>query len=216
MSPGSRRSDDRARRQLLARAAVAVWRSRIAWIAAASVLSVGILGAVYLTALYGQAISDECETWEPIDLPIEDVIALKQRKDAYQDEPTADGALWLTSDEATFLLQDLTEYGVRLRFGDHEVDAIVVVPHAQGCYNVHFEGELRVVEGVALISPRTLRVGDADLTGWVVSEAPWQVVPGDLPDWVDPQVGRALANTEQLSIEGGRVNLRLFDPYAIW
>jgi hypothetical protein len=175
-------------------------------------LAIGIASALYATWLWDRALSDGCDAWEVTDLSMGELIALKQRKDAYQHDPSPDAALELSGQEISFLMRDVLDYGVFVRFLDGDVDALVAIPGRNGCYNVRFVGTVEVDEGVAVVVPRVLVVGEADLSG-LVGGLRLVVRPEDL---ADPGVAESLQNTERLDIEGDRLRLRLSDPWQIW
>jgi hypothetical protein len=202
------------RQRILLEAALAVWRSRIARLLSVLVLVVIVGSAIWLSSLYAGALSPECETWPRIEMPIEEVIALKRRLEAYQQDEDPSATLVLTGDEVTALLREEMDYGIRLVLLGDRIEATVVVPAEGGCYNVHYTGRLRVEERVAKLEPEVLTVGTTDLSDWMRGGL-YEVDAEMLEDRVDPYVIRALENTERIEVVDGQMRLRLYDRYQM-
>jgi hypothetical protein len=214
---GADPTGQREREGLRRRALVAAWGPRLLGVLAMLVVVVLVGVAVTYNGARQRALSTSCETWEPVDLPIERFIDLKQRKQAYQaraDEP--DECLWVAADEATALLRDQLQQAVYLTIDGDVVTAILTIPTDGGCWNVHFRGRLSVDERVATAVPEQLTVGDLDLTGALAGRAVSVVPTSWLTGYLDPKAAKALDNTERVTIRDGRICLRLYDPWQLW
>lgn len=206
---------ERARQQLLARAMFAVWRSRITWGLVALMVTALIVGAMYISSLWDRAHSDVCEVWEPADIGIERLIQLKQRKQAYQSNPSPDAMLAMSADEVNFILEKTTPYGLDVAFDGDHVRARVTAPVSSGCYDIHFEGRLAIRDRVVEILPDHLIVGDVDLSRWV-DGGRYRLTRSQLENRVDPAVLDVLDNVERVEVHDSMVHFRLYDPWGMW
>lgn len=209
----SRASREHDRDRALRRARFVTWRNRIALGVVGAVLVGAIAAAVYVNGLLQQMRSPTCEAWAPVDLSIEELIALKRRKEAYQNSVDPGAMLSVDGTQATALLMESLDFDVRLIVVDDLVDATLVAERAEDeCYNVHYVGRLEVRDGIAYATPERLFVGEVDWSPWVRG---WRfTIP---PDRVgDAAVAKALANTERLDVRGGEIAFRLYDPWALW
>jgi hypothetical protein len=210
---------DRAREQLLVRAMIAVWRSRIAWVSAAVLLAVAIGGALYVNSLWARTLSDSCETWPPADMSMDEMIAVKERKSEYvaawSNDPEA--TLSLSPREVDTLLRGETPFTFDVIADGDVVTGRAAVPVKNGCYNLHFIGHAEVRDGAVYLSKvQQFRVGDADLTRFVTLIGTVRLSAKFIDGYVDPRVTHALANTEKLMVQDGSFHLRLHDNDGLW
>ncbi|MBN2800838.1 MAG: hypothetical protein JXX28_17005 [Deltaproteobacteria bacterium] len=203
--------DRSARRQVWLRAWVAALSGRGAKVFAALVLVMLVGFGMYANHLWNAAQLGRCPAVRSSDLPMQDLIALKRRIESYQRDPDEDAMVSLSPLEMSFLLQDTSDYQLYLDIRDEEVSAEVFRQVEGGCVTVVFDGSLTVVDGVLHLQPRTLRIGEADLTAFAVMGL--RISASHLRD---PEMGRLLSNVARMRIRDGQIQLAFRDRWNLW
>ncbi len=174
-----------------------------------------IMSAIYGTWIYRLALSPECAEVQKVDLSMDEIIALKRRRERYQRNPLPDAHLELTGSELSFLLRNKAyAFKIYLELFDNEVTVRGSLPREQGgCYNLAFHGRMTVVQGVARMHPNSLVIGEADLTSW----ANWYTGDEGIllfsKDMPDPRSADLLANITSMRIEAGMAIVQVRDRY---
>ena len=189
-----------------------MWRNRIARVVGALVLVGGVGLAMYLNFLYGLARSSECPDRLLPDITMSELAAVKERLDAYRLNPAPDAHLVLSDQEASFLLRDVLEFQVWIDTRGADVDVLLVRrDEDDACLTISFAGSLEVDDGVTMVVPDTLVIGEADLTGWTRNRR--LVVPTAL---LSDQGKELLANIDYLTVEDDELRVRLKDRWGLW
>lgn len=187
----------------------------IVLIALALLVGVGLgVGLGWRVALSRTLVSARCANIPRADMTVDEIVDLKLRWKAYRRDPSPDARFDLSPREAAFLLSGESDTAVHLEGRGDRLIAQLAIPADGGCYNVDFEGRVRVDRGAATLDPDRLLVGGTDLAELATLGGARKVI---LPEDIENPVLQArLANVEALSIEGGRVFLRFTDPDAVW
>lgn len=193
----------------------APWLGRLLGVVAAACVAGLIGGGQWVNTQWTLAQSDTCDVWEPVDITIEELIALKRRKNAWQ--AAMDDTAWfdMSDTEVNFLLRGMTDYEILASFQGDVVEAHITAPNPQGCYNVRYRGVAAVHDGVVIVVPETLIVGRLDLTAWVAGRR-FSADGPQLTGWVDERVLSALHNAQDVEVVDSRLRMRLFDRRLIW
>lgn len=200
---------------LAARARRAAWRARLIGLLVVSAVSALIAGGLGANALWRRALSESCAPFARAEITIEDLIALKHRKNAYQASMQDDAYLQMSATEVNVMVQGTIDYDVLFAFEGDTVDAHVTVPTARGCYNVHYVGTIDVRDGVATFVPRSLAVGEVDVSG-VVGGQTFNLDAALVRGWVDDRVVRALENSAHVEFTESVVRIQLTDRWRMW
>ena len=201
---------DPSRQAYVRLALLAVWRSRLARLAAVAFVASGVALALAATLVYSRVVSETCQDVEIVDISIEDLIALKRRKEAYQIDPF-NNELGLTGEEVSFLMRGNFEGGARVWFTDGLTEVRATVPREGGCYNLYFSGDLRVDAGTVNIQPEEMSVGDLDLTPWLAGRV-YSLRP---EDFEDPLLIEQLHNTTRIEVRGDQLFIEVHDPWRM-
>ena len=199
-----------ARRTYVRHVLVAVWRSRLARLAAVVVVASAVAVAMAVSLMYSRARSTTCQPVEVVDISIDQLIALKRRKEAYQVDPF-NNELALTGDEISFLLRGSVDFEIRLWFEEGKVRALAAVPREGGCYNIEFFGRVEVDDGTVIIAPQDVTVGDMDFAPWVAGRV-YSLLP---EDFEDPLVVEQLHNTMRVEVRGSQLYIQVDDPWRM-
>jgi hypothetical protein len=203
-----------SRSALIFRGLVTVWRSRIAWAIVASGVSVAILLALAATWAAHQLRSPECSTWEVPELGFDAIVALKRQADRLQQQPSPDLVLTLSEAEANFVLRELLGLESRVTLRGSVIVLDLSVPRDHDCYNIAFSGNAKVRQGMLIVEPVVLRIGDMDVARFLPRR--FGLTPRELRGLLDEQWLGYLDGTERLDVRDGRVQVRLRDYDAFW
>jgi hypothetical protein len=200
---------------LASRARRAAWRGRLLGVLALAHVGVGVGGAAYVSAQWSAAVSDTCETWDPVDISIDELIALKRRKNAWQASMDDHAALPMSDREVNFILHKSMSFELLAEFSGDTIHARVAAPLTNGCLNVQFDGRAWVDDRVAYFAPDRLIVGELDLSG--VFAGRQIAITTDLVDGqVDAGVLNALDNAEKIVVKDSTVHIQLYDRRKVW
>ncbi len=189
-----------------------VWGSRAARIGAILALIIGISLALYVNHILRLARAGECPQLEPPDVTMLTLVKLKHRLEHYQVDPAVDARLSLSGQETSFLLHDLLAYEVRIEARGDQVEAVVVQHVDEECLVIRYQGGVEIAHGTLLLEPTSLRVGEADLTGWLSLGS-----PGLEAEWIpDPAAAKIIANIRDLEVEEGTLHFQFVDRWSIW
>lgn len=187
-----------------------VWGNRLARVASIVAMAVLVTGALGVSTVYRAMFSSTCQEIEYVDLPIELVIDVKQRKEAYQLDP-AGNQLALSGDELSFLVRGMYAFKIRIWFAEGQTRVMGAFPRDTGCYNVDAIGDLTIESGVLTFDADQLVVGEIDLATFGLG-GPWRVTPEDVQQ---ATLRDALANTRVGVVEREQIRLELFDPWRL-
>jgi hypothetical protein len=188
------------------------WRPRLAAAAVALPLGAAVAAALFAAKLYTGAASSSCEQWPAAELDMDTLKSMKARLDAYRADARPDAEMTLTGAELTALLQGEVPYSVLIQvIGDRTADVTIAAAAEEGCYNIHYRGSVAVVDGMLVLVPEALRVGDSDL-GWMVSGWTWSLDPNT---WLGGEGASAVGKLESLSVRDGVLALRLRDRWMV-
>jgi hypothetical protein len=138
------------------------------------------------------------------DLPIDDVVALVARLDAYRRDPDPRAVIELSGAELAFLIGAELDGAMQVEVVGEALSVDAAVPRPEGgCWNVVYRGTLVIDGGVVDMKPSRLVVGELDL-GWRRWIVPSETVP-------DPRLRKILGNVEHLEIFGGKLRFSLRD-----
>lgn len=187
-------------------------RSWVVRVLAGLFVAVLVGAGLYLDYVYREAFEPRCDALDPLDPTMDELIDLRGRLTAYQQDPSPDAVLQLTGREVSVLFGDKERFHLRARVHDDRAELRMTVPAQGGCWNVRFDGRVRVRNARLVVAPDRLLVGRADLTRWVGGRS-WAVSPGRIPD---PTIARMIANTRSLDVHGGRFRVRLDNRWDVW
>lgn len=200
----------RQRRALIVRAFLIVWQNRLARAAAVLLLVLLIVLPLGASSLFSRLGAPSCQEIEHVDLPIEEVIEMKERKEAYQLDPQ-ESFLALSGDELSFLIRDMYDFSARIWFYEGKLRMDAAVPRGRICYNITFLGEIEVQERRLIVMPEQLVVGEVDLTALGLA-GPFEFGSADVEDG---QLAEALDNTRAAQVVGERLRVELYDPWQL-
>ena len=213
---GQKDPEDTAQRDLVARARRATLRARVLGVLAATLVLLLIGGGAFVSAQWSAAVSDTCDTWEPVDIAMENLIALKRRKNAWQASMVDDARLEMSDREVNFILRGTTDYELLATFEGDRIQARITDPLARGgCLNVRFGGRAWVDNRVVYVVPDQITVGEVDLTP-LLGGRRLALTPDQAEGWVDPAVLDAVRNAEKIFVEDSTVNVQLYDRRKVW
>lgn len=163
------------------------------------------VGMGLLALGYGLAVSDACVDLQPSQLELVEIGKLQKRVRAH----AADSAqpMDLSGEELSFLVGDYLDYPVRVSVKDSKLLALVTLVQSPGCINVAFEGDVKVVDGVAEITVDKLALGGLGLTRFVSGET-YVLHPEDVPVEGGPEL---LSRVELLEVHHENVRLSVRD-----
>ena len=163
------------------------------------------VGIGVLALGYSLVVSDECVDLQPSRLELLQIGKLQKRVRAH----AADSArpLDVSGEELSFLVGDYLDYPVRVSVVDSKLLALITLVQSPGCINVAFEGDVRVLEGVAEITVDKLALGGLGLTRFVSGET-YVLHPEDVPV---NGVSELLSRVEFLEVGQGQVRLSVRD-----
>lgn len=175
-------------------------------------LAVGIAGGAAFWA-WGKALSTDCKGIAKADLTMTQLIALKRRLSDYQQHASEAAAnIQMSGDEMSFYVSQQLDIRARLAFeGDRLVAKVIVPARNTTCYPVDFTGQVTVSEGVATVTPTSLKVGSLDLSP-VAAGLAFEITA----DQLEGKAALLLANTEDLKVAGDKAYVRLDDPKRVW
>jgi len=198
------------------------WRGRLlvarlarSWVlrVLAGLFVVALIGAgLYVDHLYRAAFPAECDTLPDLDPSMDELIDLRARLTAYQQDPSPDAVLSLTGRELSVLFGDKDDFHLRVAIQDDRAAIRMTVPAQGGCWNVQYDGRLRVRDGQLVVAPDRLVVGEAALTPFLSGRS-WTVVRRRIPD---ATIARMIANTRTLDLHDGLAEVRLDNRWDVW
>jgi hypothetical protein len=147
------------------------------------------------------AVSDECAPLQHADLTLRQIGDLKHRVEAHEADES--GELVLSGEEASFLIADNLHYPIWMTLDGSNVVATLALQDNGRCYNVEFEGQINIEDGVANIVPDLLVVGGLDLTR-VTGTQDFDLEPDDLKS---PHAQRLLSQTRHLQIRDSHMHI---------
>jgi hypothetical protein len=202
------RRDEQGRRRLQARARWQALRSRMGVVAASAAVALGLGAPLALTAGYGALVSDACQEIEVVDLTIPQIVDVKRRKERWQldDGP---GPLPLSADEVSFFGRGAFPGAARVWFADGTTRLQGSFPRDERCINLDFTGTFDLTREGLTLQPTRVVIGDITVDPWPTG-----------PIVLDPPTLMRLgapdpANVEHAWVEGGRLMLELYDPWAL-
>jgi len=184
--------------------------SRRPWVRAVGVgvlvlLGVGTLGSSWV---WSQALQDDCQTLQRVDLSIEEMVDLKLKVD--ESERAGSSELVLSAEEASFVLREHLRLPVYFALEGDDVVFQAAVKRDEQCYNLDYRGGLAIEQGVTTVEPRHLMVGDLDLGTWVGDSVSLE------PDWIGGEAQQLLEeHVEHVRIEKGQVIVKVDDVRAL-
>ena len=189
-----------------------IFRSRwTRWLLALGMALLCTALIVYSMALKW-VMSEECVALPEVELTIEDMIAIKKRREVYRKSRDLNASLRLTGREVTFLLADTKRIAIWMRVDGDQVHLRFSQPVEGGCYNVDFTGVISVKDGVAVAVPERLQMGERDLSSLLGG----RTFTFEASDIRDPFVAENLANIRTLEVSDGSLELRFIDKWKPW
>lgn len=188
-----------------------MWRSPVARVVGALVASALIGSALYASWLYQRAWSEECAAWDKVDVSMEDLIRLRSEIRKYQQDPAPGAALVLTGDDVNVLLGEGRAFRMQAHFVGAEASLRLSLPQEEGCYNIDYLGSLEVRDGVVLLQPRHLWIGDADV-GFLVGSS----IAIEAEQFPEDELSKLIGNMSSLTVEGGEVHVRFDNRWDLW
>ena len=175
---------------------------------------VGVLGTVasLLAVVLGVrslATSEGCATLPREELTVAEMVALRQRVDAYQADPSE--PLAFSARETSFVVREVLGVPAWVSVRGSDVTAEFRIPTGDRCYDVSFTGAFDVTDGVAYVVPSALVVGRLDLSsvaaGRRIALEPAHVEQARARD--------LLGHVVTLWVADDHVNLHVDDPLAL-
>jgi len=207
-------TEGRAREGAGGAAAAASWLAR-SWVVrgVAIGLAVAFVGlALYGNALYRRALADECVPLPPIDLTMDELIAVRKRVQAYQVDPAPEAALVLGAAEIGAVYGDGESLTFRILMLGDRARIDLTLPTEGGCWNVVYAGQVSVDKGLMTLIPDELKVGDTDL-GPFVRHRRLTLRSEQVPD---DTLSKLLGNTSTMWVEDGFLHVRLSNRWDVW
>ena len=193
-------------------AVLSVLRSRtVRWGSAFVLFGVGAL-LLGWTWFWSMTLESECRVVDVPRLDIDDFLALRARKTAYQTSRDTTPWLILHPRELTFLMAEHRGMSFEVTANESIADFKIGVPVDGGCYNIRLQGDVAVRDGVMTAKPSLLQVGGYDVT-WLSRFWTVRLTPDDVHD---EDLAHRLSNIRALKINNGEIYLRLKDRAANW
>jgi hypothetical protein len=196
-------------------------REPIVWVASfLLVLAMGVGIGWWMAPDVGLQVSlasAKCEEFEKVDLSIDEIVNLKGRWKKYLYDDTGEAVLRLSGREASWLLSAESEVHVWMKAANDRIDAKIAAPTSEGCYNVHYQGKLNVVDGTAVLDADSLIVGGvemSELMGSGLMRAMRVVTPEDLRD--NEALADKLEGVQLLRVRGDELHVRFSNPHEVW
>jgi hypothetical protein len=163
------------------------------------------VGIGLLALGYGLVVSDACVDLQPSQLELVEIGKLQKRVRAHAKD--SDRPMEVSGEELSFLVGDYLDYPIRVSVMDSKLLALVTLVQSPGCINVAFEGDVKVVDGVAEITVDRLALGGLGLTRFVSGET-YMLHPKDVPV---EGVSELLSRVELLEVNQEHVRLSVRD-----
>lgn len=174
-----------------------------------------LIGAASLTSSWAVAAAgpSACMDLQQAEFAtIEELVVTKEKVLAYERDPEGN-ELALSGKEASFLLADNLKYPVWIETRADELYVQFALPEDDDdhCYNIEFQGQVSVRDGLAHVVPSTVRVGNLDLSRFVAGR-PVDASPDDL---TGPEAKRLLTQTLHLRVEDDTIHVAVDDPRSL-
>ncbi len=150
--------------------------------------------------------------WGPCDVPrhpalsVEELVAVMQRFDAYQQAP--DGTMELTALELAMLLEEEETIPFYLELHDRRVAGRMAWPSAVRCWPIAFAGALEVSEGELFFTPGSLQIGKLELGRWFEGRR-MRVPARALPS---ARLRSLVEQTRRAEVRAGKLQIELYEP----
>ena len=166
-------------------------------------------GATLATAglLFAAARSGPCEVASHRALSVDELIAVRQRFEAYRSTPEL--GFSLSEEELGMLLEDPEDVPVFLALEGEQVHGQVALPAAVGrCWPVAFSGSLQIDGQKAHFDPARVTLGALDV-GWLLGSGAMELLPEQMPT---RRTRTFLEATRRGEVVAGRLDVVLVAP----
>jgi hypothetical protein len=145
----------------------------------------------------------DCVAQGTTDMSMDELVSVTRRLRAHGKEPSED--LTLTGKEATFLLNDNLRLPLRVDTRGEEVIVRVQVKEKAKCYDIEFQGEVEVDDGVAVVVPSRLVLGSLDVSAFTKG---YRISIGS---WLNrnSRASELLQKTDKLTVENDQFQVRI-------
>jgi len=149
-----------------------------------------------------------CVELQRADLSLSEMVEVKLKVD--ESERAGSSPLEFSGRETSFLMREVLQLPVFVDVSGDEMVVQAAIAREDYCYNVDFRGEVTVTNGVAVVRPTRVRIGDLDLSRWV--NGAWSLGPVLLGD---SSAGELMSHLERLEVHADRVSIKVDDVGAL-